>query len=57
VFDLHEDDATEIATKVQLDAVINHLIGVQVLHSHFIEQDVPLQAKKEAERLGWQVAH
>jgi hypothetical protein len=30
---------------------------VQVLHSHFIEQDVPLQAKKEAERLGWQVAH
>lgn len=55
IFDLHEDDNTEVAKKVQLDAVINHMIGVQVLHAHFVAQDVPALAAKEAERLGWMV--
>ncbi len=56
LFALHEDESTEVATLVQLDAVINHLIGVQVLHSHFIAQDMPKFAANEAERLGWVVA-
>jgi asparagine synthase (glutamine-hydrolysing) len=49
---LHEDEQTEVATKVQLDAVINHQLGVQVLHSHFVEQDIPAKAANEAQRLG-----
>jgi len=53
LFALHEDASTEAATLVQLDAVINHLIGVQVLHAHFIAQDIPQLAAKEANRLGW----
>ena len=56
LFELHEDESTEAATLVQLDAVINHLIGVQVLHSHFIAKDMPKFAANEAERLGWVVA-
>jgi asparagine synthase (glutamine-hydrolysing) len=57
VFDLHEAEDTAVSTKVQLDAVINHLIGVQVLHHHFIEQDMPAKAQSDAERLGWVLKH
>jgi asparagine synthase (glutamine-hydrolysing) len=53
IFELHENNDTEVAKKVQLDAVINHMIGIQILHAHFVDQDVPALAKKEAERLGW----
>lgn len=56
LFQLHEDPTTEAATLVQLDAVINHLIGVQVLHSHFVAQDVPQLAANKAAELGWMVA-
>jgi asparagine synthase (glutamine-hydrolysing) len=35
--------------------VINHLLGVQMLHRMFVAADVPAQAEAEAERLGWRV--
>ena len=55
IFDLHEAESTTASTKVQLDAVINHMIGIQILHSHFIAQDVPALAQQRAQELGWRV--
>ncbi|MEA5447924.1 asparagine synthase (glutamine-hydrolyzing) [Leptolyngbya sp. CCNP1308] len=49
----HQDEATPVAERVQLDAVINHLLSVQILHQHFVAQDVTEQAKATAEKLGW----
>jgi len=54
LFELHEADDTPVSTQVQLDAVINHMIGVQVLHQHFVENDIPAQAKAKAAEFGWQ---
>jgi asparagine synthase (glutamine-hydrolysing) len=56
LFALHEAEETSSATQVQLDAVINHLIGVQVLHEHFIAADIPQRARQVAQQLGWQPA-
>ena len=53
LFDLHDDDSLTAATQNKLDAVINHMIGVQVLHRHFVATDVPAQARKRAAELGW----
>jgi asparagine synthase (glutamine-hydrolysing) len=53
LFDLHENPDTSAATQVQLDAVINHMMSVQILHHHFIETDVPKQAHQKALALGW----
>jgi asparagine synthase (glutamine-hydrolysing) len=53
VFDLHADERTSAATQVQLDAIINHLIGVQILHRQFIEPDLPRRARESAAALGW----
>jgi asparagine synthase (glutamine-hydrolysing) len=53
IFNLHENEDTSASTQVQLDAVINHMIGVQVLHQQFVATDVPKQAKEKAEELGW----
>ncbi|MDX9766639.1 MAG: asparagine synthase (glutamine-hydrolyzing) [Ectothiorhodospiraceae bacterium] len=53
LFALHEHPDTPAATQVRLDAVINHLIGVQVLHRHFVAQDIPALARRRAEELGW----
>jgi asparagine synthase (glutamine-hydrolysing) len=54
LFEMHEADDTPVATQVKLDAVINHMIGVQILHKHFVETDVPQQAAQRAAELGWQ---
>src|SRR5680860_692184 len=51
LFDLHEKKDTDAATRVQLDAVINHLLGVQILHRSFVAEDVPAQARKRAVQL------
>ncbi|MDT8387777.1 MAG: asparagine synthase (glutamine-hydrolyzing) [Thiogranum sp.] len=56
LFALHEAETTSSETQVQLDAVINHMLGVQVLHQHFIATDVPAQARRRADELGWRVA-
>lgn len=53
LFELHEDENTPASTQVQLDAVINHMIGIQVLHQHFVKTDVPEQARTRADELGW----
>src|SRR5680860_366621 len=53
LFDLHEKKDTDAATRVQLDAVINHLLGVQILHRSFVAEDVPAQARKHASQLKW----
>ena len=53
LFQLHEAEDTPASTQVQLDAVINHMIGVQVLHEHFVAADLPRIARRKAEALGW----
>jgi len=53
IFALHAAESTTPATRVQLDAVINHLIGVQILQSQFVETDLPRRATEFAARLGW----
>jgi len=53
LFELHEAEDTSVSTQVQLDAVINHMIGVQVLHEHFVAADIPRIARRKAEALGW----
>ena len=45
-----ELDASE---KVQLDAIINHLLSVQILYKIFIIEDIPYKAQKMADNLGW----
>lgn len=50
-----ESDSTSRPRKVQLDAMINHMMGVQMLHKHFIANDVPAMAAKQAQELGWTV--
>lgn len=55
LFKLHEAPDTSAATQVQLDAVINHMLGVQVMHEHFIANDIPAMARKKAAELGWTV--
>ncbi len=44
---------TSPATRRSLDAIINHVLGVQLLHQHFIDTDVPKLARERAEVLGW----
>mgnify|MGYP005750137179 FL=1 len=53
LFAIHESDDTPAATQVQLDAVINHMLSVQILHEHFVATDVPRQAREKAKQLGW----
>lgn len=53
LFEFHESDRSTAADQVQLDAIINHLLGVQILHKHFIENDVPSLAQRKADELGW----
>lgn len=52
----HENPDMDRETKVQLDAVINHVLGVQLLHHHFVEQDIPKLAQQRADELGWHAA-
>ena len=53
LFNLHDDNSITAATQNKLDAVINHMLGVQVLHRHFVVTDVPAQARARAKELGW----
>lgn len=55
LFSLHEAADTPASTQVQLDAVINHMLGVQIMHEHFIAADVPARAAQRAQQLGWHV--
>ncbi len=53
LFALHDDDSITAATQNKLDAVINHMLGVQILHQQFVATDIPAQALKQAATLGW----
>jgi asparagine synthase (glutamine-hydrolysing) len=53
LFALHDADDTTAATRNTLDAVFNHMIGVQVLYEKLIAADVPGQARARAKELGW----
>ncbi|MHA7835928.1 MAG: asparagine synthase-related protein, partial [bacterium] len=53
LFSLHDSPETTAATRNTLDAVFNHLIGVQVLHARFVAADIPSQARAKARELGW----
>ncbi|MDZ7804927.1 asparagine synthase (glutamine-hydrolyzing) [Thiohalophilus sp.] len=55
LFDLHESEDTTASTQVKLDAVINHMISVQILHKHFVATDVPSLARQKAYEYGWHV--
>ncbi len=46
-------DSTPVAERVQLDAVINHLLSVQILHGHFVATDMTQQAQDKAAAVGW----
>jgi len=52
-FKRHQDKNVPNEESVQLDALINHMLGVQVLHHHFVATDVPKQAQQRAAELGW----
>ncbi|WP_415408388.1 asparagine synthase (glutamine-hydrolyzing) [Synechococcus sp. W2B2] len=55
LFARHDDPVTTDAERVQMDAVISHLLGVQMLHRMFVAADVPAQAREQADHLGWRV--
>ncbi len=53
LFALHDDSNTSSSTQVQLDAVINHMLGVQIMYASFVEIDIPKLARERAQQLGW----
>lgn len=53
LFERHERPETSGAEKVQMDALINHLLGVQILHERFVAADIPALAASRAQELGW----
>ena len=53
LFARHDDPATSDSDRVQMDAVINHLLGVQMLHRLFVASDIPAKARAMADDLGW----
>ena len=53
MFNRYQDAGTSVAEQVQMDARINHLLSVQMLHEHFIATDVPKLTQEKAEALGW----
>ncbi|HSR51071.1 MAG TPA: asparagine synthase (glutamine-hydrolyzing) [Acidobacteriota bacterium] len=55
VFDVHDSPDSSHSTLVQLDALINHMLGVQILDRDFVEADLPARARKTADQLGWTV--
>ncbi len=55
LFARHESPETSESEKVQMDAVINHLLGVQIMHRLFVADDVPARARAQADQLGWKV--
>jgi asparagine synthase (glutamine-hydrolysing) len=53
---VHEAPGAAPSDRVQIDAILNHLVGVQVLQAALIDADVPAMARQQAERLGWNVS-
>lgn len=55
-FAKYEHPDTAATDRVQLDALVNHVVGIQILHKKLIEGNVPDMAQKQAEKLKWKVA-
>ena len=53
LFRQQDDPLLTPATRNRMDALINHLLGVQVLHKQFVASDVPAYARAKALELGW----
>lgn len=53
----HQDPSVDSETKVQYDAIINHVLGLQFMDKHFVKQDVPKLAEQNAAELSWQAKH
>ncbi|MDJ0703415.1 MAG: asparagine synthase (glutamine-hydrolyzing) [Leptolyngbyaceae cyanobacterium MO_188.B28] len=53
LFDRYHQAKTSVAEQVQLDAMIDHLLSVQILHEHFIASDLPQIARDRAKALEW----
>lgn len=49
----HGAASTPVSERVKLDAIINHLLSVQMMHEHFVATDVPSQSRDRARELGW----
>jgi asparagine synthase (glutamine-hydrolysing) len=52
-FARHAHGDTPVWERVQLDAMINHMMSVQLLHRQFVATDVPAQARARVRELGW----
>ena len=50
-----ESPNTDNSEKVQVDAILNHALGVMLLHHHFVERDIPAYAYEQAQSLNWVV--
>ncbi|KZN39736.1 hypothetical protein N474_15000 [Pseudoalteromonas luteoviolacea CPMOR-2] len=50
-----ESDTTSDAEKIQNDALLNHVLGVMILHHHFVAQDISQKAYNKAHALGWTI--
>ncbi|WCL53857.1 asparagine synthase (glutamine-hydrolyzing) [Gimibacter soli] len=48
-----QSENTSRARLVQLDAMLNHMLGVQILHRKLIATDIPALAAERARSLGW----
>ncbi|HSR67103.1 MAG TPA: asparagine synthase (glutamine-hydrolyzing) [Acidobacteriota bacterium] len=53
LFKIHDSPEASHSTLVQLDALINHMLGVQVLHRDFVKADLPRRGRRQAQELGW----
>ncbi|MCB0717816.1 MAG: asparagine synthase (glutamine-hydrolyzing) [Bacteroidetes bacterium] len=53
LLDLYYSDETPRSTLVQLDALINHALGIQIIHESLLSEDIPAMARAKAEELGW----
>ncbi|MCC5814988.1 MAG: hypothetical protein JJT78_09545, partial [Leptospira sp.] len=40
----YNDPKTDVGDLVQQDAILNHAIGLQILHETFVETDIPKKA-------------
>lgn len=55
LFEAWLSEKTDAEDQIQMDALVNHCLGVQVLDREFIQADIPTQAKAKAKELGWNV--
>ncbi|MEL6321095.1 MAG: asparagine synthase (glutamine-hydrolyzing) [Cyanobacteria bacterium J06626_14] len=53
IFKRYSHPEVPVTEQVQLDAIIDHLLSVQILNEHFIASDVPNVAGDRAQTLGW----